>query len=378
LYLVALRTLISSHCVDVCATTGGVDFRPYVHSVIPHLLSGDDEEKGTRTIIAECLGRLGIIDPARVAPTISAAFESTSVARRVIATLALKFAVSKKKTGDDEEVNADTTTSGGGDAKKKSDSVPNFDRSFRPLMRAFLRLVQDSSLDIVGAALIALNAIAHHRAVLLHDLFVVVPDGTGDRDRSNGGVVDSLWPSLLDHMQIKKHLKRTINLGPFKEKIDDGLPLRKAAYACVDTMLKKMPSFIDVKKVTPALKNGLSERDPDVKMLCYSIVQKLCARDDFYDAVLPNLGSLLGPLDRTIKKRASKKASHVSKDQRARQLLFAAVRVVEALGRIPSIRKDAAFAALWGYLEEKGLRSEDIANSSKDPESGHGGTKEGE
>eukprot|EP00940_MAST-03C_sp_MAST-3C-sp2_P003122 g3122.t1 len=327
LILVALRSLVLSHRSHGDAETEGyVDFRPHVATVLPLLsFTVEKSDESMRDVIAECLGCLTRIDATRVVAALAEAIAAESESRREVAALALKFAAS-----DDTRID-------------------ELDRAIRPIMKSFFDLLKDKSLRVVESSLIALNAIAHHRPSLLRPLFAVASEKTTES-------ADSLWPLIFDHMIVKKHLKRTINLGPFKEKIDDGLPIRKAAFTCVDTMLKSMPTSVDIPNFVPLLKSGLSERDAGVKMVCYSILRKICARPSFASKVVPVLGDLLRPLDRTIKKRASKSTSKESADQRQRQLLFTAVRVVEALSGVSEVRQNETFKELWEFLEEHGLR----------------------
>ena len=59
-----------------------------------------------------------------------------------------------------------------------------------------------------------------------------------------------LLPRLYQQTVTDEALIRTVDLGPFKHKIDDGLELRKAAFECMDVLLDKasdrlyLPDFI--------------------------------------------------------------------------------------------------------------------------------------
>ena len=59
-----------------------------------------------------------------------------------------------------------------------------------------------------------------------------------------------LLPQLYQQTVIDQALIRTVDLGPFKHKIDDGLELRKAAFECMDVLLDRasarlyLPDFI--------------------------------------------------------------------------------------------------------------------------------------
>lgn len=79
------------------------------------------------------------------------------------------------------------------------------------------------------------------------------------------GQLPAVLPQLFQQTVIDVSLIRTVDLGPFKHKIDDGLELRKAAFECMDVLLEtasdklSMPDFIrrltDGLQVHPYLQN---------------------------------------------------------------------------------------------------------------------------
>lgn len=59
-------------------------------------------------------------------------------------------------------------------------------------------------------------------------------------------------------MFLQKELIRTVDLGPFKHTVDDGLELRKAAFECVDTLLDNCLDQLNPSSfIVPYLKSGL-------------------------------------------------------------------------------------------------------------------------
>jgi hypothetical protein len=57
---------------------------------------------------------------------------------------------------------------------------------------------------------------------------------------------------------LQQELIRTVDLGPFKHIVDDGLELRKAAFECVDTLLDGCLDQVNPSSfIVPYLKSGL-------------------------------------------------------------------------------------------------------------------------
>lgn len=70
----------------------------------------------------------------------------------------------------------------------------------------------------------------------------------------------SALPHLYQQTVVDESLIRTVDLGPFKHKIDDGLELRKVAFECMDVIFESCPDSIDYNAFMGPLNSGLSVR----------------------------------------------------------------------------------------------------------------------
>lgn len=78
---------------------------------------------------------------------------------------------------------------------------------------------------------------------------------------SKASLVDAqllaVLPQLFQQTVIDPSLIRTVDLGPFKHKIDDGLELRKATFECMDVLLDACPGRLDYHAFLAHLESGL-------------------------------------------------------------------------------------------------------------------------
>lgn len=296
LLLSSLREVISDHAMNA---QGG--FSLYVERVLPVLqkLSARDEE-GVRNMVAECLGKLAVTDGQKLIPVISALCASPSTGSRWTGVTSLKYAL---------------TTSA-----KSPDAVNAIFAHIEPLLKA----LADEDLHVRRAALLVLNTAAHHHAHFLTPY-----------------VKEPIFPVLLQTMGIK--LERVVDLGPFKHKVDDGLPLRKAAYSCMDTLIETLPQQLDLTAFFPHLQQGLRDQD-DIQMLSHQIVVKVCQTSPV--VIVGALDLLVEPLEKTVNKRI--KEDQVGTEvERTKDLIRSALRAIDAINGVRDADSHAKFRSLY-------------------------------
>ncbi|GJM90299.1 hypothetical protein PR202_ga06566 [Eleusine coracana subsp. coracana] len=177
----------------------------------------------------------------------------------------------------------------------------------------FLMLIKDSDRHVRRAAVLALSTAAHNKPNLVKAL------------------LPELLPLLYDQTVVKQELVRTVDLGPFKHVVDDGLELRKAAFECVDTLLDSCLDQVNPSSfIVPFLLSGLGDHY-DVKMPCHLILSKLA--DKCPSAVLAVLDSLVEPIEKTIMHKPKGDAVKQEVD-RNEDMIRSALRAIASLSRI--------------------------------------------
>ncbi|XP_020253052.1 cullin-associated NEDD8-dissociated protein 1 isoform X3 [Asparagus officinalis] len=286
LLLHSLKEVISRQSVD---NAGQSELQDSNAEKILNLLFNhcESEEEGVRNVVAECLGKMALIEPGKLIPALKVRTTSPTAFTRATVVIAVKYSIVERPEKIDEYIYPEIST--------------------------FLMLIKDTDRHVRRAAVVALSTVAHNKPNLIK------------------GLLPELLPLLYDQTVIKKELIRTVDLGPFKHTVDDGLELRKAAFECMDTLLDSCLDQVNPSSfIVPYLLSGLTDHY-DVKMPCHLILSKLAEKCP--SAVLAVLDSLVDPLERTINHKPKLDAVKQEVD-RNEDMIRSALRAIASLSRI--------------------------------------------
>ncbi|XP_050670753.1 cullin-associated NEDD8-dissociated protein 1 [Leptidea sinapis] len=249
-------------------------------------------EEGSRNVVAECLGKLCLLEPQDLLPHLKDFLKSPEALTRTTAVTAVKFTI--------------------------SDQPQAIDPLLRACMCELLVPLRDPELCVRRVALVAFNSAAHNKPSLVRDL------------------LPQLLPTIYAETKVKKELIREVEMGPFKHSVDDGLDLRKAAFECMYTLLGTCLDRLDVFEFLRHVEDGLRDHY-DIKMLTYLMCARLATLCPA--VVLQRLESLVEPLRATCTMKV--KANSVKQEyEKQDELKRSALRATAALLHIPEAEKN--------------------------------------
>jgi cullin-associated NEDD8-dissociated protein 1 len=187
-------------------------------------------EEGSRNVVAECLGKLVLVNPEDLLPRLQQALKSESPLMRTAVVSAVKFMI--------------------------SDQPQPIDSLLRQSIGQFLYALQDPEPAVRRVALVAFNSAVHNKPSLVRDL------------------LPELLPQLYSETCVKKELIREVEMGPFKHTVDDGLDIRKAAFECMYTLLEQGLDRVNIMQFLEPVVAGLRDHY-DIKMLTYLMIARL-------------------------------------------------------------------------------------------------------
>eukprot|EP01114_Cavostelium_apophysatum_P003685 TRINITY_DN1379_c0_g1_i2.p1 TRINITY_DN1379_c0_g1~~TRINITY_DN1379_c0_g1_i2.p1 ORF type:complete len:1235 (-),score=414.71 TRINITY_DN1379_c0_g1_i2:42-3746(-) len=275
------------------SSEGANALKSHQKELLPLLFENcENEEEGTRNVVAECLGKLTVLSPQELVPALVERLSSSSERTRGTIVTALKFAIVER-------------------------SQP-VDQLLRPQMARFLDLLKDKDLNVRRNTLLMLNYAAHNKPFLIRD---ILPD---------------YMPLIFNESKVKPELIREVDLGPFKHKVDDGLEVRKAAFECMYTLLDSCLDRVNVPAFVTNLVDGLKDQN-DIKTLSHLMLIRLASLSGA--SLLEGLDQLVEPLRATIGTKA-KEGAVQQEVERNDELIRSALRAISAISRVPNVESN--------------------------------------
>ncbi|CAB0035380.1 unnamed protein product [Trichogramma brassicae] len=271
-------------------------------------------EEGTRNVVAECLGKLTLINPVELLPDLRKLLLSESPLMRTTVVTAIKFTISDQVHKNQIFINFLHKLT----LKHILLQPQPIDPLLKQNLSVFLEALEDADLNVRRVALVAFNSAAHNKPILVRDL------------------LDTVLPHLYTETKVKPELIREVEMGPFKHTVDDGLDLRKAAFECMYTLLDSCLDRLDIFEFLNHVESGLRDHY-DIKMLTYLMVARLAHLCPA--AVLQRLDRLVEPLKNTCTMKV-KQNSVKQEYEKQDELKRSALRAVAALSGIPDSDKN--------------------------------------
>lgn len=183
-----------------------------------------------------------------------------------------------------------------------------------------VRAIGDADITVRRFALESLTAITHvHSETVKED-------------------APKMQAAALQMTKIDPSLVKEVDLGPFKHKIDDGIPIRKAAFALIETMIERIPSKVDCVLITEAAIKGLDDSAEECMIQSLAIIYRLTAWSPVF------VVTQIEPLIDAFNKQFTKNITNVDKNDKAKNIMRSVIRVVELLHRTSEIEGNAKFA----------------------------------
>ncbi|KAM5147887.1 cullin-associated NEDD8-dissociated protein 1-like [Mantella aurantiaca] len=281
----------------------GEELRPYQEDVWKLLLEHcEAAEEGTRNVVAECLGKLILVNPSQLLPRLCKQLKSGSAHTRSTVITAIKFTI--------------------------SDQPAPIDTLLKNCIGDFLKPLQDSDPNVRRVALVMFNSAAHNKPSLVRKL------------------LSSVLPPLYNETKVRKELIREVEMGPFKHTVDDGLDVRKAAFECMYTLLESCLDQLDIYEYLNHVEDGLKDHY-DIRMLTFIILTRLSTLCP--SAVLQRLDQLIEPLRATCTTKV--KAGSVKQEfEKQDELKRSALRTISALLTIPEVQSSQTMAEFLSQI----------------------------
>lgn len=198
------------------------------------MMHTSSESQQIRNIVAEILGRLLADFPEEIFDTVDSGLKSSNDLQAATTARSIKFAGKRLKHAITVCLLTDN----------------------------LVMLCRSSNVEVKKNALEALTSIIHSNWVAMKSQL---------REK-----IGDILAFAIQETQTRKELITEVDLGPFKHKVDNGLPMRKAAFGLLETLIEKASDCIDLSNVVITIINvGLSDSAEECVVLNLNILAKM-------------------------------------------------------------------------------------------------------
>ncbi|XP_013370967.1 PREDICTED: cullin-associated NEDD8-dissociated protein 2 isoform X1 [Chinchilla lanigera] len=299
--------------------------KPYAEDVWTLLFQRcESTEEGTRGVVAECIGKLVLVNPSFLLPRLQKQLTAGQPHTRSTVITAVKFLI--------------------------SDQPHPIDPLLKTFVGDFMESLRDPDLSVRRATLAFFNSAVHNKPSLVRDL------------------LDAILPLLYQETKVRRDLIREVEMGPFKHTVDDGLDVRKAAFECMYSLLESCLGQLDVSEFLSHVEDGLKDHY-DIRMLTFILLARLATLCPA--PVLQRVDRLIEPLRATC--AAKVKAGSVKQEfEKQDELKRSAMRAVAALLTIPEAGRTPIMADFAAQIHSSPELAALFESIQKDPASAPG------
>jgi len=301
--------------------------RPHVPRVLPILSQyADSQEESVRNVVSESLGHLLMVDQETVLSALMSLLSNSAKECwrvRASAVSAIRFAAAKQCPA----------------------------MTVLPLKDALLACLSDEELQVRKAALHSVNVVC--LSATCNEIFLAH--------------TDFIFERIKEDSKQNTALIREVDLGPFKHKVDDGLPLRKFAYTVCTSLLSAYPEQIASPALIDLVLQGLADNE-DVQVICCQLLQDLCSWSFALFRIIGRIGDLVEPFDRCIM-RCIKQVQAKQQVGRAMDMLRLYARTLKVVEPIAEANQHKVFVDFMSRIMRDTTFAQvyEHASSGKDP-----------
>jgi len=161
-------------------------------------------------------------------------------------------------------------------------------------------------------------------------------------------VLPTILPFLYAENRVRPELMHTIEMGPFKTVVDNGLELRKSVYECMFLLSGKHRKNIDVFEFLDQLQTGLKDPNHDIKKLALLILSHMAEKGSI--EVSQKLHVLCSHIQALLATQL-KKDSLPNEGERLEEVKRSALKAYNSLKKVPFADESSDLKELSEYIE---------------------------